>query len=198
MNNDNKEKDQNLFAISPNVATVPLLSNVAQPIFIVYFKEKLLKQILEVFGGNKKIHPLLIASIFISIGSMPLFFLSKDASTSWIIFPATAIQTLGFSTFKNSAEDLTTKRMEHPTTGPIVVAIYTLMQKTVNGVIIWFYINMFSKNKTVSKIFMTFLPIGCAILSYKLAWLTYRSMSKKKKSLSETLKAFFTCNTSKR
>lgn len=106
----------------------------------------------------------MVATILITIGSFPLYFLSNAVLTSWLIFVFTVIQALGFIICQKWAIDLTLDQMKDPTTEPTVASLYTLTQSIFNGVLMWVYLYFSAKDGTYSKIFMALLPIGCAFM----------------------------------
>jgi len=124
--------------------------------------------------------PLLVAMILITIGSLPMAFLNGNDDVRWAVYPLAFIQGLGLIIMLNTSTSLISDVIGNDAeNAAFVYGMYSFMDKLMNGTLLFFLVDAFSKEKEALKLIMAIVPITCSILAYALSYFGHKYFSHK-------------------
>lgn len=153
------------------LALVPLLSYIFSMAFSIWVQQPMTRYL------RNRMYPMLVAIAFISVGSVPLAFLTRESS---LVYPLASIQGVGIAIMLNTATsligDVIGKDAEN---SAFVYGAYSLFDKFANGILLFWMIDSFSKEMRALKVIMSLVPTICAIASYVLVYIGQKYYSHK-------------------
>jgi len=156
------------------LALVPLLSYVSSLVFSLYFQQRMTRYL------RNRFLPLLISIIVITCSSAPLYFLGNNKYRD-LVYPLSAIQGIGMAIMMNTATSLISDVVGNDSkNSAFVYGSYSLVEKLVNGAIMYWMIASYTSddtpeqiesNKLPLRIIMSTGPIICAVTAYVCTYL---------------------------
>lgn len=123
---------------------------------------------------------MLVAIVITCIGFTPLFFLTNDESTRWLVYPLSIFQGIGLAIMLNTATSLISDVIGQDTANSaFVYGCYSLFDKFANGALLYLMVALYSEDETALKLIMSVTPIVCSILAYLFTFIGKKCFSDK-------------------
>eukprot|EP00343_Euplotes_focardii_P012795 CAMPEP_0205832694 /NCGR_PEP_ID=MMETSP0206-20130828/47677_1 /ASSEMBLY_ACC=CAM_ASM_000279 /TAXON_ID=36767 /ORGANISM="Euplotes focardii, Strain TN1" /LENGTH=338 /DNA_ID=CAMNT_0053138473 /DNA_START=538 /DNA_END=1554 /DNA_ORIENTATION=+ len=150
--------------VSPQIATVPLVSYACSMIFSIFFYNKLVGK----FGN--RLHPLFIGTVLTVGSSIPFYFMQP--SFSWLVYVIVGFQGIGLAIMLNIATSLISDVIGNDdSSSAFVYGTYSLCDKFVNGFLLVIIGNTVIEDKEWLRLLSSGLPIVSALGTYAFAFL---------------------------
>lgn len=159
---------------APQIAIVPLGSFLVQLIFSLTLQRPMTACL------RSRFLPMVVAIIFVTGGSVPLYFLDGNRDTNWVIYPLAALQGVGLAIMLNTATSLISDVIGNDTgSSAFVYGMYSLFEKCFGGLLMYFLVATYSSDGPALRIIQAVLPTACSVLSFVFTWIGHRFFSHK-------------------
>jgi len=113
---------------------------------------------------------MLISVLVTTFASLPLAFITKD--TQLCVYPLIALQGIGIAIMLNTATSLISDVIgDDSDNSAFVYGCYSFFERCSNGILLYFFISLYSENGFALRILVSSMPTLCALFCFLLAWI---------------------------
>lgn len=160
------------------LATVPMFSYIIGMAYSILLQRKLTEKL------KNRMWMMALSVVAASVSSIPMAFLNQNSQNA--VYPLAALQGIAIALMLNTGTSLISDMIGQDTANSSVVyGFYSLFDKALNGVIVFFFVEAYSDNELALRYIMSVLPTCCSILCFVLAVIGNKFFSDKMAELSE-------------
>jgi Na+/melibiose symporter-like transporter len=175
------EKSQK-FPTPIQIAIVPLISYVSSLVFSLFFQQKLTRCL------RNRFLPMMLSIVIISLSTAPLFFLTT--ANRDLVYLLSGLQGIGQAIMTNTGTSLISDVIGNESkTSAFVYGSYSLMEKFVNGGILFWMISQYTENDSENahsgnnelplRLIMSLTPMVCSVTAFVCTFLGNKFFSDK-------------------